>query len=55
MIARLDDSVTNINGYEYPPAIKCLEITLQEIMKAVRRAALNKAPGTDNITNGIFH
>jgi hypothetical protein len=45
----------DISGYEYPQPIDCLEIMLQEIAKAVRKAALNKAPSTDDITNGILH
>jgi hypothetical protein len=40
--------LSDINGYEYPPAIKCPEITLQEIERAVCRAAPNRAPGDDN-------
>jgi hypothetical protein len=47
--------LSDINGYEYPPATECPEITLREIKKAVRRAAPNKAPGNDIITNGILH
>jgi hypothetical protein len=46
---------SDINGYESPPAIECPEITLLEIERVVRRAAPNKAPGTDDITNGILH
>lgn len=48
-------NLSDINGYEYPPSIECPEIMLHEIEKAVRRAAPNKAPGTDNIPNGILH
>jgi len=47
--------LSDINGYGYPQPIECPEITMPEIEKAVRRAAPNKAPGTDNITNGILH
>jgi ribonuclease HI len=47
--------LSDINGYEYPQPIECPEITMPEIEKAVRRAAPNKAPGTDNIPNGILH
>ena len=47
--------LSDINGYKYPPSIECPEIMLHEIEKAVRRAAPNKAPGTDNIPNGILH
>ncbi|KFY28958.1 hypothetical protein V491_00241 [Pseudogymnoascus sp. VKM F-3775] len=47
--------LSDINGYKYPLPIECPEITLQEIVKAVRRAAPNKAPGTDDIINGILH
>jgi hypothetical protein len=48
-------NLSDINEYEYPQPIKCPEITPQEIVKAVRRAAPNKAPSTDDITNGILH
>jgi ribonuclease HI len=51
----LQADLSDINGYEYPQPIECPEITMPEIEKAVRRAAPNKAPGTDNITNGILH
>lgn len=47
--------LSDIDGYEYPPSIECPEITPQEIEKAVRRAAPNKAPGTDDIPTGILH
>ncbi|KFZ04770.1 hypothetical protein V502_09996, partial [Pseudogymnoascus sp. VKM F-4520 (FW-2644)] len=47
--------LSDINEHEYPQPIECPEITPQEIMKAVRRAAPNKAPGTDDITNGVLH
>ena len=45
----------DINGYEYPQTIECPEITPSEIERAVRRAAPNKTPGADDITNGILH
>jgi ribonuclease HI len=48
-------NLSDIEGYDYPPAIECPRITLQEIEKAIRRAAPNKAPGTDGIPNGILH
>ena len=51
----LQADLSDINGYEYPQPIECPEITMPEIKKAVRKAAPNKAPGTDNITNGILH
>ncbi|CRG90417.1 putative RNA-directed DNA polymerase from transposon BS [Talaromyces islandicus] len=47
--------LSDIDGYEYPPPIECPEITPSEIERAVRRAAPNKAPGTDDITNSILH
>ena len=47
--------LTDINGYEYPQPIECPEITPSETERAVRRATPNKAPGTDDITNGILH
>jgi ribonuclease HI len=51
----LKADLSDINGYEYPPAIECPEITLREIEIAVRKTAPNKAPGDDNIINGILH
>jgi ribonuclease HI len=51
----LKADLSDIDGYEYPQPTECPEITPQEIVKAVRRAAPNKAPGTDDITNGILH
>ena len=53
--APLEADLTDIHGYEYPPPIECPGITPSEIEKAVRRAAPNKAPGTDDITNGVLH
>ena len=47
--------LSDIEGYEYPPSIECPDITMQEIEKAVRTCARNKAPGADGITNGILH
>jgi hypothetical protein len=47
--------LSDINDYEYPQPITCPEITPSEIERAVRRAAQNKAPGTDDIPNGILH
>ena len=41
--------------YEYPEAIECPEVTTTEIVRAVRAAAPNKAPGTDGITNKVLH
>ena len=51
----LNADLSDINGYVYPPPIECPEITPTEIERAVRKAAPNKAPGTDNIPNGILH
>jgi hypothetical protein len=51
----LQADLSDIEGYDYPLSIECPDITLPEIEKAVRRAAPNKAPGTDSITNGILH
>ena len=45
----------DIEGYQYPPLIECPAITIPEVERAARRAAPNKAPGTDGITNGILH
>ena len=47
--------ISYIDGFQYPPAIECPEITSREIENAVRRAAPNKAPGTDGIPNVILH
>ena len=44
----------DIAGYDYPTPHRCPVITEAEIERAVRKAALNKAPGTDGITNGIL-
>ena len=51
----LEADLSDINGYEYPQSTECPEITPPEIEKAMRGAAPNKAPGTDDITNGILH
>jgi hypothetical protein len=48
-------NLSDIDGYGYPQPIKCPEITPSKIERAVRRAAPNKAPGIDNIPNGILH
>ncbi|KAF3352307.1 hypothetical protein VdG1_09169 [Verticillium dahliae VDG1] len=50
--ARAD--LSDIEGYQYPPAIECPDITGPEIEKAIRGASPNKAPGGDGITNGIL-
>jgi ribonuclease HI len=47
--------LADIAGYEYPPPIECPDVTMAEVEKAVRKAAPNKAPGTDGITNSILH
>ena len=47
--------LSDIIGYEHPSSIECPEITFQEVEKAVRRAAPNKSPGTDDIPNRILH
>lgn len=47
--------LSDISGYQYPPSIECPNITLPEIKKVIRRAALNKAPGADGIINGVLH
>lgn len=47
--------LSDINNYKYPPAIKGPDITMLEIKKAIRKAAPNKAPGANGITNGILH
>lgn len=51
----LQADLSDIDGYTYPPPIKCPDITIPEIEKAVRRSSPNKTPGTDGITNGILH
>jgi hypothetical protein len=48
-------SVLRTTAIDTPAILECPEITLPEIEKAVRRAAPNKAPGTDEIPNGILH
>ncbi|RDL32701.1 uncharacterized protein BP5553_09157 [Venustampulla echinocandica] len=50
----LNADLSDIEGYQYPPPIECPDITIPEIEKAVRRAAPNKAPGVDGITNGVL-
>lgn len=47
--------LSDIDDYEYPPEIDGPDITMPEIEKAIRKAAPNKAPGADGITNGILH
>jgi ribonuclease HI len=47
--------LSDIGDFEYPPAIECPDITDSEIDKAIRRAAPNKAPGSDSIPNNILH
>ena len=49
--AELSDTI----DYTYPDAIECPEITTTEIVRAVRAAAPNKAPGTDGIPNKVLH
>lgn len=39
----------------YPRPVECPEIPLSEIERAIRKAAPSKAPGTDDIPNGILH
>jgi ribonuclease HI len=51
----LKADLSDIRRHEYPQAIECPEITPSEIKKAVRKAAPNKAPGTDDIPNRILH
>jgi hypothetical protein len=50
--ARADLSDTE--GYQYPPAIECPDVTEAEIEQVIRRASPNKALGGDGITNGIL-
>jgi hypothetical protein len=50
----LEADLSDINGYEYPLPNECPRITIPEIERAVRRAAPNKAPGNDDIINGIL-
>ncbi|KAM0742770.1 hypothetical protein ACQRIT_002947 [Beauveria bassiana] len=47
--------LSDIEGYQYPPAIECPAITLPEIERAVKSAPRSKAPGMDGIINGILH
>jgi ribonuclease HI len=46
--------LSDIEGYQYPPAIECPDITGPEIEKVIRGASPNKAPGGDGVTNGIL-
>ena len=48
--AKLDD----IENYLYPEAIETLAITDREIMTAILRSRLYKAPGSDGIPNRIW-
>jgi hypothetical protein len=50
--ARAD--LSDIEGYQYPPAIECPDITESGIEKAILGASPNKAPGGDGIANGIL-
>ena len=47
--------LTDLEGYQYPPPIDCPDITVAEIERAIRRASPSKAPGTDDIPNGVLH
>lgn len=47
--------LADIDGFEYPKPHECPDITPSEIERAIRRAAPNKMPGTDNIPNVILH
>lgn len=46
--------LSDIPGYIYPTAYRCPLITEAEIERDIRKAAPNKAPGTDGITNSIL-
>jgi hypothetical protein len=48
-------NLADIDGFEYPKPYECPEITSSEIERAIRKAAPNKMPGTDNIPNNILH
>uniref|UniRef100_A0A1L7UN13 Reverse transcriptase n=1 Tax=Fusarium mangiferae TaxID=192010 RepID=A0A1L7UN13_FUSMA len=47
--------LSDVEGHVYPPPIECPDITMHEIERTIRRAAPNKAPGIDGITNGVLH
>ena len=44
----------DIQGYQYPEPCPLPPITESEIDRAIRRAAPNKSPGTDGITNNVL-
>lgn len=46
--------LSDTEGYQYPAPLECPDITASEIERAAHRVAPNKAPGTDDITNGIL-
>ncbi|CVL13281.1 uncharacterized protein FPRN_15227 [Fusarium proliferatum] len=47
--------LSDMEGHVYPPPIECPDITMHEIERTIRRAAPNKVPGIDGITNGVLH
>ncbi|KAF3492133.1 uncharacterized protein GIQ15_01650 [Arthroderma uncinatum] len=47
--------LSDLEGCEYPPPIKCPEITTAEIERAVRKVSLNKSLGANSINNSILY
>jgi len=46
--------LTDLEGYRYPPSVTWDLIQAHEISNAIKRAAPNKAPGTDGTPNGVL-
>jgi hypothetical protein len=49
--ATAEADLSDLNNYQYPPALSAPRITLQEVIRAVEQAAPRKAPGPDGIPN----
>jgi len=46
--------LTDLEGYLYPPSVEWNSIQSHEIVNAIKRAASNKAPGTDGTPNRVL-